>query len=173
MRRRTETLQCADRCCRQGDDSPGRAQAEGDRSRDQDEEGGTPITRAQAVAWARAQPIDLEVENTFDSYVKAGDDPIAGRISLYGGGRPGSKGHAILKERGMVRKEIRELWGEWEDPAVNFVKSYVAIGGYLENNRFQRAVLADGLREGYIWKKGVSAGTASSCQLGRDRFGGI
>ena len=100
----------------------------------------------------------MEVENTFNDYVNVGDDPVAGRISLYGGGRPGAKGLAIMKERGMIRKEIRELWGQWENPAANFVKSYVAMGSYLENNRFQRQVLADGLREGYAWKKDLSAG---------------
>jgi hypothetical protein len=119
---------------------------------------GTPVTRADALAYARALNIDHDVQNTLNDYINIGDDPIAGRVSLYGGARPGSKGLAIMRERGQVRKEIRDLWGEWDNPAVNFAKSYTAIGTYLENNRFQRQVLTDGLANNYIWKEGSSTG---------------
>jgi hypothetical protein len=121
---------------------------------------GTPVKRAKAIDYARSLPnLANDVQKILNDFIDIGDDPVAGRISLYGGtGRPGSKGLAIMKERGQVRKAIRELWGEWEDPAVNFTKTYTAIGTYLENNRFQRQVMEDGLASGYIWKEGVSTG---------------
>src|SRR4029077_8763209 len=120
---------------------------------------GTPVTRAQAIAFANSLNIDHDVENMLNDYINIGDDPIAGRISLMGGKRPGALGQAIMQERGQINPVIRKLWGEWDDPVVNFVKSYTALGAYSENDRFQRRVLTDGLDQGYIWKEGVSAGT--------------
>ena len=116
---------------------------------------GTPVTRAASIAWAKSLNLDHDVVNMLNDYINIGDDPVTGRISLYGG-RPTARGMAIMTERGIVPKEIRELWGEWKDPEVNFAKTYVSLGQFLEADRFQRAVLDDGIANGYVWKEGVS-----------------
>ena len=117
---------------------------------------GTPITRAAAKEYAKDLDVAQGVQNMLDDYLAKGEEDS--NINLMGGRLPGKQGTAIMTVRGQIPQEVRELWGEFKDPAINFYKSYVSIGTYIENHRFQNQVLEDGLTGGYLWKKGVSTG---------------
>lgn len=119
-------------------------------------EAGTPVTLAQARAYAASQDVTQDVDALLEDYKRKGEEDS--NVNLMAGRLPGKRGEAIMKERGQIPPEIRELWGEWDDPGINFMKSYVAAVTYLENTKFQNAVLTHGLNSGYMWKKGVSTG---------------
>jgi hypothetical protein len=122
-------------------------------------EAGTPVTRPQAIAHATSVITANDVESMLSDYLSTGDkDPFTRRISLMGGEIPGKAGTAIVTERGQIPKEIQELWGVQHDIAKNFEKTYVPMARFLEKKSFQDFLLSDGIKEGYVWKEGVSSG---------------
>lgn len=116
---------------------------------------GTPITRKQALSYVKELDVAEEVNLMLNDYLAVADgsvvDTIRGRL-------PGQKNQSIIKVRGDIPKEIRDLWGQQDDASVNFAKTYASIATFLENNKFLNSVLEDGLANGYLWKEGVSAG---------------
>lgn len=117
---------------------------------------GSPITRAQARAYAVAADVTKEVDTLLEDYKRRGDQDST--VNLLAGRLPGSAGQAIITSRGHIPKEIRELWGEWKDPAINFMRSYTSAATFLEDTKFQNEVLTHGLNNGYMWKEGSSKG---------------
>lgn len=116
---------------------------------------GTPVTRKAALSHVAGLDVSEEVNLMLNDYLAVADgsvvDTIRGRL-------PGQKNQSIIKVRGDIPKEIRDLWGQQDDASVNFAKTYASIATFLENNKFLNSVLEDGLANGYLWKEGVSAG---------------
>lgn len=66
-------------------------------------------------------------------------------LKILSGGKLGSKDLSILKKRGDIAPEIRALWGEYNDPLVNYAKSVVKASGLIANAKFLKDVKNIGL----------------------------
>ena len=64
--------------------------------------------------------------------------------ALVSGGKEGSKDLKVLRKRKNIPKEIRELYGEYEDPLVNYARSATKIAAILHNHTFLEEVLKVG-----------------------------
>lgn len=117
--------------------------------------GGGTITAKAALQAVQDLNIQSETETMLADYLAVADGSV---VDTLRGRLPGQKNQSILKLRGDIPKEIRDLWGQHDDASLNFAKTYASIATFLENNKFLRGVLADGLQEGYLWKEGVSQG---------------
>jgi RNA polymerase sigma factor (sigma-70 family) len=116
---------------------------------------GAPVTRSQALARVQGLDVSAEAGTMLSDYIQVAD---GGVVDTLRGRLPGSKNQIILKVRGDIPHEIRDLWGEHDDASINFGKTYASIAAFLENNRFLNDVLQNGLANGYIWKAGISQG---------------
>ena len=114
---------------------------------------GTPVSRKEALAEVQGLDVSAEAGTMLQDYLAIADgnvvDTIRGRL-------PGQKNQSIIKMRGDIPLEIRELWGQIDDASLNFAKTYASMAAFLENNKFLNGVLKDGLANGYLWKEGVS-----------------
>jgi hypothetical protein len=135
-------------------------------------------SREDALAAARAtsgQPeFENQVEVMLNTYLRRGEDEMA-RVSLLSGGKlPGSPNTSILKIRGQIPKQIRELWGEYTDPGVNYAKTYIKMASFLAEQSFQKDFYEMGINGPvpFLWKEGVSPGPQPpnwvEIKMGRD-----
>ena len=109
---------------------------------------GTPVTRSAAYRLGQgAAKLDHEVGNKLNDYLNIGDDPVTRGDQPFRGCQAGGLGLAIMTERGMVPKEIRDLVGGVGKPGENFVKTYVSTGYLSGEPNFQREVLDDGMAD--------------------------
>lgn len=123
-------------------------------------EAGTPITRQEALDQLNGLDFSEEGARLLEDYLSVADD---GEKSILGGRLPGAKNRSIVTLRGQIPQEIRDLWGEQKDATTNFAKTYASMSAFLENDKFLKNVLKDGLitaqnPNGYIWKEGESEG---------------
>lgn len=88
--------------------------------------------------------VEKEVYRLLDIGSKEGSAAFAGGI-------PGRKNRNILKRRKDVPIEIRNLWGEYKDPFVNYVRSASKTASLLTNHRFLQNVATQGQQEGWLW----------------------
>jgi len=66
-------------------------------------------------------------------------------LSILAGGKLGSKDLSILKKRGDIAPEIRALWGEYNDPLVNYAKSVAKMSNLISRGKFLNDVKAMGM----------------------------
>jgi hypothetical protein len=66
-------------------------------------------------------------------------------LKILAGGKLDSKDLSILKKRGDIAPEIRALWGEYNDPLVNYAKSVVRMADLIAKSRFLQDVRKEGL----------------------------
>lgn len=103
--------------------------------------------RNRAAAYIRKEYPDFsenEVQGMIDALLyegKAAESPIA----MLKGSKLGSKDLSILRKRKGIAPEIRALWGEHEDPLVNYVRSVQKTAALIENHKFLAKVRKAGL----------------------------
>jgi hypothetical protein len=91
---------------------------------------------------------EAEITGLIEELLYTEDSPIA----LVAKGKLGSKDLSILKHKQDIPVEIRELWGEYKDPRVNYTRSVAKMAGLLENHRFLETVRAEGLGKFFFEK---------------------
>ena len=74
-----------------------------------------------------------------------------------------SKDLSILKRRKDVPPEIRALWGEYNDPMVNYLKSVEKMGSLLQAHEFLTDMRSAGIRGG--WLSDAQTGPIASGRL--------
>jgi GNAT superfamily N-acetyltransferase len=102
--------------------------------------------RNRAIAAIREmspEKSDAEVQGTLKSllYRGAAESPVA----LLKGSRLGSKDLSIFMQRKDIPAWLRELWGEYKDPGVNYVRSVFKMAHLLANQQFLNEVRTAGL----------------------------
>ena len=117
------------------------------------------VTNVQALAYAYATGhVDAMAKTRLATYLRKDADEIT-RIHMLTGKMPvdRSEGGKLLSlQREAIPKEIRELWGQWDEPKANFVKTFSLLANHNAENRMQSKVLAEGTAQGYIWKRGTA-----------------
>lgn len=73
-------------------------------------------------------------------------------VKILAGGKIGAKDLSILKKRGDIAPEIRALWGEYDDPMVNYAKSITKMSSHIANAKFLKDVAKDGMGK-YFFEK--------------------
>jgi hypothetical protein len=104
------------------------------------------VPAPQAVIDARTAITDAQVQDVFDDYLMVADNGSKHLIT----GKTVSKETAAVMKRGTIPQQIQELWGRYDDPAVNAVKSISAVSQFLSINKFFTEVLALGKSEGWL-----------------------
>ena len=66
-------------------------------------------------------------------------------LAILSGSKMGSKDLGVLKKRGDIAPEIRALWGEYNDPLVNYAKSVVKMSSLISRSKFLDGVKKDGM----------------------------
>ena len=101
------------------------------------------------------QSLDQQIETRLDDYLrKDADEPS--RLHMLMGKMPVTRtdaGKMLSLDRENIPKEIRELWGQYDDPATNFAKTLSVLAGHNAQTRMRNAMLDDGLDKGYFWKQ--------------------
>jgi len=112
------------------------------------------VTRSLELAARYKDDIAIKAHNMLIDYLSVADDRennflLTGRL-------PGQRKLDIIKVRGQIPKEVRELWGEIQDNETNFVKSVAKISAFMATTDTARELLDLGIKQNYIWKKGLS-----------------
>ena len=96
---------------------------------------------------------EQEIEGLIENLLfegKAAESPIA----VLKGGKLGSKDLSIIKRRKDIAPEIRALWGEFQDPRVNYTQSVAKMTRLISNHKFLEQVRIDGLGE-FLFEKPI------------------
>lgn len=117
---------------------------------------GNTVTDADALAYAKASGnLDEKVKNRLGAYLRKDADEIT-RVHLLTGrmlsGARSEGGKMLSLRRESIPKEVRELWGQWDEPRANFVKTFSLLAQHNAENRMQSKVMIEGTAQGYIWK---------------------
>jgi hypothetical protein len=112
------------------------------------------VTRSLELAARYKDDIAIKAHNMLIDYLSVADDRennflLTGRL-------PGQRKLDIIKVRGQIPKEIRELWGEIQNNETNFVKSVAKISAFMATTDTARDLLDLGIKQNYIWKKDLS-----------------
>jgi hypothetical protein len=120
---------------------------------------GITVSDADALNHAYATGhVDQMAKTRLATYLRKDADEIT-RIHMLTGKMPvdRSEGGKLLSlQRESIPKEIRELWGQWDEPKANFVKTFSLLANHNAENRMQAKVLAEGTAQGYIWKRSTA-----------------
>lgn len=118
----------------------------------------TPVpSQASALATASTLVTPDDVQNLMLDYLRVADKNAG---MTFTGQLPGKKDLRILKMRGQIPKEIRDFWGEYKDPGVNYARTYMKLASFVADHTFQQDLLDIGLKAGFLWKEGASTGSA-------------
>jgi hypothetical protein len=101
-----------------------------------------------AKVQAKANVTDAIVQDVLEDYLMVADGGSKHLIT----GSTVSKETAALMKRGTIPQEIMELWGRYDDPAVNAAKSIAAVSQFLSINQFFHEVLTQGEADGWLIK---------------------
>jgi len=124
--------------------------------------GGDLVTKATPEIIARAKSLlrreykgrsEDDIEGLLRTLLFVGreaDSPIA----LLKRGKLGHKDLSILRGRKDIAPEIRALWGEYEDPLVNYARSVTKMSHLIANHQFLEEVAAAGAEEGWMLPPG-------------------
>ena len=120
---------------------------------------GVTVSDADALSYAYASGhIDTMAKTRLATYLRKDADEIT-RIHMLTGKMPVARsegGKMLSLQRESIPKEVRELWGQWDEPKANFVKTYSLLANHNAENRMQTKVLLEGTAQGYIWKRGTA-----------------
>jgi hypothetical protein len=112
------------------------------------------INKSLQMAATRKDDIALKAHHMMVDYLSVADDRE--NNFLLTGTLPGQRKLDIIKVRGQIPKEVRELWGQIEDNETNFVKTVAKMSAFMATTDTARDLLEAGIRDGYIWKAGRS-----------------
>lgn len=107
--------------------------------------------RNQAKAWVRQEyptATPAEVDGLINHLLYEEGSPI----QLLSGGKIGSKDFNIFKKRKDIPFELRQLFGEYNDPAINYARSVFKMSALIEHSKFLNNVYADGIGK-YFFEK--------------------
>jgi len=113
------------------------------------------VDKSLELAAGYGDDIALAAHNMMIDYLSVADDQSFNYMMT--GVLPGQRKMDILKERGQIPKEIRELWGEIQNNETNFVKTVGKMSAFMASTDTARQLLDVGIKDGSIWKKGLSA----------------
>jgi hypothetical protein len=92
-----------------------------------------------------------EAEKELNRLLDVGEEAKgAGQLGI---GRRGRKNLNILKKRKDIPVEIRNLWGEYNDPMVNYVRTMSKMASLVTNHKFLTDVASQGLSEGWLFRE--------------------
>jgi len=122
---------------------------------------GTPVSDADALAHAAASgDLPQMVQTRLEDYLRKDANEVT-RLQLLQGKMPVARsdsGKLLSLDRENIPDEVKELWGQWKDPRINFVKTYMLLANHNAELRLQHRILIEGQAQGYIWKEGVTPG---------------
>jgi hypothetical protein len=126
--------------------------------REEAQKSGAPMSQRDALRMASRQRdrIADDASNLMAEYLSVADDKSYNFFVT--GELPGERKLDIIKVRGQIPKEIRELWGEIKNAETNFTKTIGKMAGYIAATDTARELVRVGLENNYMWKKGVSKG---------------
>lgn len=107
--------------------------------------------RNQAKAWARSQyptATTAEIDGLIEYLLYEPGAPM----SILSEAKIGSKDLNIFKKRKDIPFELRQLFGEYNDPILNYARSVFKMSSLIEHSKFLNAVYADGLNT-YFFEK--------------------
>ncbi len=116
---------------------------------------------AAIAAVSTSGAIPQMVKTRLAAYLRKSTDQVT-RIHMLTGKMPVGEsegGKLFSLQRESIPKEIRELWGQWDEPKANFVKTYSLLAKHNADIRMQNRILAEGSAQGYIWKRSTAATT--------------
>jgi hypothetical protein len=116
-------------------------------------EQGSPITKAEAKLRARADApfIEGRVNDLLLEYLSVADENAKG--FFLSGKAPGQRNMGIIKVRGQIPKEIRDLWGEVKNAETNFSQTVTKMSAFMAQHDAATQLLQHGIEQGYVWKK--------------------
>jgi hypothetical protein len=122
------------------------------------EKANAPMSQRDAIRLAsrERERIATRAGNMLVDYLSIADDKSNNFFVT--GELPGQRKLDIIKVRGQIPKEVRELWGEIQKADDNFVKTMSKMAGYMSATDTARELVRIGLEQKYMWKKGVSEG---------------
>jgi len=103
-------------------------------------------TGPAALAQAQAAVTDDMVREKFHDYLSVADFGVKNILQ----GATVSKEVNTLMQRGTIPPEIRELWGEYDDPIINAAKSLGAVTQFLATQKFFQEIRDLGVKEGWV-----------------------
>src|SRR3990167_6794103 len=95
---------------------------------------------------------------------KAGETPIG----VLRRGKLGSKDLSMLTKRKGIAPEIRALWGEYEDPVVNYTRSVTKMAHIVSNHQFLETVKKSGMDNYFHTEPIVKDGISYDVRLAAD-----
>ena len=116
---------------------------------------GVTVSDTDALAHAAALPnITQMTENRLAAYLRKDTNDATRMHMLTGKITIPEAGKLLSLNRENLPQEVKELWGQWTDPKINFVKTYTLLANHNADIRTQHSIVEDGTRPetGYIWK---------------------
>ena len=122
------------------------------------EKAGAQMSQRDAIRLAsrERERIATRAGNMLVDYLSIADDKANNFFVT--GELPGQRKLDIIKVRGQIPKEVRELWGEIQKADDNFLKTMSKMAGYMSATDTARELVRIGLEQKYMWKEGVSEG---------------
>ena len=65
-------------------------------------------------------------------------------------------GKMIALDRENIPKEVRALWGQYDDSSVNFAKTLSVLANHNAQTRMDQGIINDGLAKGYLWQQSTA-----------------
>lgn len=106
------------------------------------------MTRAQAKINAATVVTNEDVTKAFNGFLHIADGGVKSLLA----GATISKDVDALMKRGVIPKEIQELWGAYTDPTVNAAKSLGAVAQFVTQQQFLTNLVDLGTSEGWLSK---------------------
>ena len=104
--------------------------------------------RNKAKAFLRAETptaTEDEIEGEINKLLFKGEKSPDSPIAAINSGQLGRKNLSILKKKKVIPEEIRQLWGEYKDPWVNYSRSVDKMSKMIANHEFLAEVRDAGL----------------------------
>ena len=89
------------------------------------------------------------MEGILKDFLSVGDD--LNPIQAIANGKLGRLNTKVLERRREIPVEIRNLWGEHNDPMVNFARTISNQAGYIANYRWMKEFRENGLGRGFFF----------------------
>lgn len=106
------------------------------------------LSRTQAMVNAKTVVTNEDVTKAFNGFLHVADGGVKSLLA----GATISKDVDALMKRGVIPKEIQELWGVYTDPTVNAAKSLGAVAQFVTQQQFLTNLVDLGTSEGWLSK---------------------
>lgn len=111
---------------------------------------GRTLSREQAEQKAREGTLMDEVDQIVENYIAyTREEPSSESFS--GLRLPGRQNIKSLTQRKVLSDSLRAFYGQVENPAINFVRSFTKISSLINRHQFQKELLDLGNENGWFW----------------------